>query len=306
MPRASSRSSSSERGELVARRRRELLGRRRITPDVGLDHPQLQRDRNQSLLRAVMQVTLEPAALGVAGRDDPLARRLHLGEPGLRLLQQALVLERHRRRRPDGLDHLRILVERRVVDERRDLTALVLDRCAGSVVGDRRHQHWPPGRVDVSTGSSAAGRPARASGRPASVRAPPATPRRASRPDRGRAERGRREPAASEEAGEERRGHDEQRAVGEHDHELRARALEEVARQQPDEHQHARGTRDARHQCPAPGRRGCPPPYGDHSAGDDGENDQQRTLRRVDRAVDRLAREGRATRCPAARRTASR
>ena len=154
-------------------------------------------ERDEPLLGAVVQVALEPAALGVAGRDDALARRLHLGEPSLRLRQQALVLERHRRRGADRLDHLRVVVERRVVDERRHLAALVLDRRAGPVGGDRRHQHAagrPRRRVRASR---AAGRPARASGRRASARAPPATPRRASRPARGRAARGRRGPAAT-------------------------------------------------------------------------------------------------------------
>ena len=99
MPRASSRSSSSEFGELVARARprapRPAPGRVRMSD---ADHPQLQRDRDEPLLRAVVQVALEPAALGVAGRDDALARRLQLGEPGVGLRLQALVLERDRRR----------------------------------------------------------------------------------------------------------------------------------------------------------------------------------------------------------------
>ena len=121
------------RRELAARRRHQLLGRGGVAPDVGLDHPQLQRDRDQPLLRAVVQIALEPAALGVAGGHDALAGRLHLGEPSLGLLQQALVLERHRRRRADRLDHLRIVVERGVVDERRHLPAVVLDRRAAPV-----------------------------------------------------------------------------------------------------------------------------------------------------------------------------
>jgi hypothetical protein len=49
---------------------------------------------DEPLLGPVVQVALEPAALGVAGRHDALARRLHLGEPGLRLGQQALVRTR--------------------------------------------------------------------------------------------------------------------------------------------------------------------------------------------------------------------
>ena len=61
-----------------ARRSRVVtqLLRRRVVADAALEQPQLQRDRDEPLLRAVVQVALEPPALGVAGRDDPLARRL--------------------------------------------------------------------------------------------------------------------------------------------------------------------------------------------------------------------------------------
>ena len=73
MPRASSRSSSSEWASSSLAVGRELLRLGGVAPDVGAEHPQLQRERDEPLLRAVVQVALEPAALGVAGRDDPLA-----------------------------------------------------------------------------------------------------------------------------------------------------------------------------------------------------------------------------------------
>ena len=60
-------------GQLVARGRRELLRLGGIAPDVGAEHPQLERERDEPLLGAVVQVALEPAPLGVAGRDDALA-----------------------------------------------------------------------------------------------------------------------------------------------------------------------------------------------------------------------------------------
>ena len=107
-------------------------------------------ERDEPLLRAVVQVALEPPALGVAGRDDPLARRLQLGEPRLGLRVQALVLERDRRRGADRLDQLGVVVERGVVDERGDLAAVALDRRAGAVGGDRRHQHRAAVRVGVA------------------------------------------------------------------------------------------------------------------------------------------------------------
>ena len=61
------RSSSLARGHA-------RLGGRRVAVDVGLDQPQLHRDRDQPLLRAVVQVALEPPPLGVAGGDQPLPR----------------------------------------------------------------------------------------------------------------------------------------------------------------------------------------------------------------------------------------
>ena len=43
-----------------------------------LDQPQVERERDEPLLRAVVQVALEPPALGVAGLDDARARRRQL------------------------------------------------------------------------------------------------------------------------------------------------------------------------------------------------------------------------------------
>ena len=61
-----------------------------------LDQAQLHRERDEPLLRAVVQVALEAPPLRVAGGDDALARRLQLGQPVRRLLVQQLVLERDR------------------------------------------------------------------------------------------------------------------------------------------------------------------------------------------------------------------
>ena len=145
MPRASSRSSSSDCGELAARRRDELLRRRRVAADVGLDQPQLQRERDEPLLRAVVQVALEPPALGVAGRDDALARGLQLGEPRLATPRcEVLVLERDRGRGADRLEQLRVVVERRVVDERRDLAPVALDRRDRPLAGRRARATGAP------------------------------------------------------------------------------------------------------------------------------------------------------------------
>ena len=297
----------SECAELVARGGRELLRLGGIAADVGPEHPQLQRERDEPLLGAVVQVALEPAALGVAGRDDALARRLHLGEPGLRLRQQTLVLERDRRGRAHRLDHLGIVVQRRVVDDRRHLATVVLDRRARPVRRDRRHQHAPSARVGVS---ARVRQPVGQHERRVAQRAPERRLQRLAAHPAQLAEE-LREPAAgqprAQQPGEERRGHDEHEAVRDHDHELRARALDEIGAEQPHEHRACR--RRPRRSAAAPGGAASDaarqrPAMTTHMA-------MARTMSvtrcavSID-AVDLLAREERAARCPAARRTASR
>ncbi len=140
IPRASSRSSASD----CASSSLAVVtssSRGRVVADAVLQQPQLQRDPDEPLLRAVVQVALQPPALGVAGRDDPLARRLQLDQPRLRLGVQVLVLERDRGRRGDRLDELRVVVERGVVDQRRDAVAVALDgrdRPVAAGRGERR------------------------------------------------------------------------------------------------------------------------------------------------------------------------
>ena len=81
-------------GELVAGGVDEQLGRRRVLADVPLEEAQLHGEGDEALLGAVVEVALEALALGVAGRDEALARRPQLLEPRLRLGVQVLVLER--------------------------------------------------------------------------------------------------------------------------------------------------------------------------------------------------------------------
>src|SRR5262245_52509507 len=52
----------------------EGVGLRWIPPQRGLDKPELKRERDESLLRAVVQVSLQPASLAVGRLDDPRAR----------------------------------------------------------------------------------------------------------------------------------------------------------------------------------------------------------------------------------------
>ena len=94
-------------------------------------------DPEQALLGAVVEVALEPPPLGVAGLDDARARGAHLGELGAQLGLQARVLQREARRGADRLDELGVVEQRRVVDERGEALAVVLehrDRSARLVV----------------------------------------------------------------------------------------------------------------------------------------------------------------------------
>jgi hypothetical protein len=87
-----------------------------------------------------VQVALEPPALGVAGRDDPRARGAHLRELRPQLGLQAGVLDREPSGGADGLEQLAVLVQERVVLERGEALAAVLedrDRAARVGLGRR-------------------------------------------------------------------------------------------------------------------------------------------------------------------------
>ena len=69
-----------ELAQLLQRRRQLLLRRGEQARLVGVgrevhgEEPELDRERDEPLLGAVVQVALEPPALGVAGADDARAR----------------------------------------------------------------------------------------------------------------------------------------------------------------------------------------------------------------------------------------
>jgi hypothetical protein len=66
---------------LLARPGDELGCGRRVFAHLRLGHPERDRDRDHPLLRAVVQIALDPAALGVGRRDDPLAGRAQVVDP---------------------------------------------------------------------------------------------------------------------------------------------------------------------------------------------------------------------------------
>ena len=93
-----------------------------------LEHPQVQRERDELLLRAVVQVALDPPPRVVRRLDDPQPRDPQLLHPRAQLGLQALVVDRERGGGGGRGDELRRRVELRVVDDRRHAHALVLHR----------------------------------------------------------------------------------------------------------------------------------------------------------------------------------
>ena len=108
-------------------RRVDERRRGRSVLEAGAAQAQVERERDEPRLRAVVEVALEPAALGVAGLDDPRARRAQLDDVGAQLGVEALVLEQERGRRAGRAHRLGVLGQRAVVDDRGDVTAVALD-----------------------------------------------------------------------------------------------------------------------------------------------------------------------------------
>ena len=197
IPRASSRSSSSDSESSSPADVSSSSASAGSVRSAALDHAQLERHGHEPRLRPVVEVALEPPALGVAGSDDALARRAQLGEPVLRLRLQPRVVERDRRRGRDGRHELRIVVERCVVDEHRELAAVALDGRGRPVATGRGQLDRLAAAVDVGIARPAPGTPARGRDRRAPWRAPPPAARRAACRARGRDPRARRARAAS-------------------------------------------------------------------------------------------------------------
>ena len=147
MPWASSRKLREGRLSLFLRRR-ENRRQLRIAISVGSDAgpAQLVGEQEQTLLSAVVQVALEPAALGVAGVHDARTGGAELLELRSHLGLELLVLDGNAGRGQDLLQESRLLEQANVVHERRnwgipaqersDRSARAggqLDRVAGSV-----------------------------------------------------------------------------------------------------------------------------------------------------------------------------
>ena len=136
MPRANSRSSASATASFSPISS-TVLGQAAVA-QARLEHPQVQRERDELLLRAVVQVALDPPARVVGRLDDPQPRHPQLLHPRAQLGLQALVVDRQRGGGGGRGDELRRRVELGVVDDRRQPHAPAVDRgpgAAGAGVG---------------------------------------------------------------------------------------------------------------------------------------------------------------------------
>jgi hypothetical protein len=115
MPRASSRRSSS--AERASARAPSRSSRARAAPRLAAvellgDQPELQRQRDEPLLRAVVQVALDAPALGQPGLEQAPAGLLELLDAGAQLGLQALVLHRQRDGRADRAHQVGLVAQR--------------------------------------------------------------------------------------------------------------------------------------------------------------------------------------------------
>ena len=126
MPRASSRSSSSDstaHADLVDGALRLLVMR-----EPAFEQRELQRHRHQPLLGTVVQVPLEALPLRLRRLDHPAPRRAQIVEAGVQLDGQSAVLEGDGRRGGDRGEQLGLVVQRRIVDQGRDVHPRTVDR----------------------------------------------------------------------------------------------------------------------------------------------------------------------------------
>src|SRR4051812_40394494 len=124
--------------QLGARGLEEPRARGRVGVELALREPELERQRDEPLLRAVVEVALEPPALAHRHLDEPGPRGLQLLDPRAQLGLEPLVLQLERRRGRRGADEARVVAQRRVVDDGADALGVALDlrdRAPGAMVG---------------------------------------------------------------------------------------------------------------------------------------------------------------------------
>ncbi len=111
--------------------------------------PQREPEREQPLLRAVVEIALEPTTLFISGRDDSCTGGMELSELDAQLRLQALVLESESGSSSRSFEQGSALEERRIVHERRDRGSVWAEHCHGSPGLGRRQLDRLPVDVDI-------------------------------------------------------------------------------------------------------------------------------------------------------------
>ena len=137
-------------GDRGVERRRLRAGRRELSLEVAQPEP----DRHEPLLRPIVKVTLQPAALLVSGRDDAGSRFLDLGKLPAHLGPQTGDLDREPGGADDALQQVGALAERLVVHDGRERERPAPHRRAGPAVARTIPSTTRP---DTSTWTSPAG-----------------------------------------------------------------------------------------------------------------------------------------------------
>ena len=163
--------------------------------------PQRERERDEALLRAVVEVALDPPARGVAGLDEPRARRAQLLErarssASRRSFSSASAGGRAGARAP-ARGSSSSAASWTIAATGRPSRSISRHRAAAPGSGS---SHRRPGGVDVAAVGRAASRRARASGRRAPRPARRATPSRGGRALDQRADRARAREAGAQQA----------------------------------------------------------------------------------------------------------
>ena len=116
--------------------------------EFGPGDPQLEAQRDEPLLGAVMEVALDPPALEIPGLDDPCARGADLLELRFDLGRQPIVLDRQPHGAGNRGDQARLLEEDRVVDDRGLPDAVPLEHRDGLARAVFGQLHRLAGRID--------------------------------------------------------------------------------------------------------------------------------------------------------------
>src|SRR3954451_24356666 len=99
-----------------------------IARDLLLEQAELERERDQALLGAVVQVALQSLPLPLSGLDHASARSLQLLQMRLLFGLQACILERNAGCRRYRAQQLGLVVEDRIVDKRGDGLSVPVDQ----------------------------------------------------------------------------------------------------------------------------------------------------------------------------------